>query len=320
MNSWISSPQDSRISLRFVLLCGTLWQRHDNKGKTRKTRKSPRGDSPLVYLFLCLLSMPWRVEERESVVVVGINTNETNSVNDSFLNDAEATLTLLETREPTPVIFTGTGRSFSAGLDMPHVFQSELKFREFFPRLTMMFYRLFKLPLPTVAAINGSAVGAGCVFSLLCDFRVAAEGDHLIGLNQIRLGQPMPSVVLEMLRNALPNTIEWTSILLGVLYSPIEALENKFVHQVVPADRLMATCEALLAPLPRPLIPAYARMKRILQSPVVERVGRRIPESVDEEQVRLGVLFVQQIKKMAGNRKKLSGSSSGNSVATMMTE
>lgn len=70
------------------------------------------------------------------------------------------------------VVVTGTAPAFCAGADLSHLGDSQ---REGLLRIYEGFLRLGRSPLPTIAAVNGAAVGAGVNLALVCDVIVAAE-------------------------------------------------------------------------------------------------------------------------------------------------
>lgn len=51
---------------------------------------------------------------------------------------------------------------------------------------------LYTLPKPVVAAITGHAIAGGCILALCCDYRFISEGRKLMGLNEVKLGVPVP--------------------------------------------------------------------------------------------------------------------------------
>jgi enoyl-CoA hydratase len=58
--------------------------------------------------------------------------------------------------------------------------------------LNQLFYRLYGLSVPTVAAINGHAIAGGLVLALACDWRVAIADGALFGLTEVSVGVAYP--------------------------------------------------------------------------------------------------------------------------------
>ena len=91
-------------------------------------------------------------------------------------------------------VITGTGDAFSAGADLLRLMDEGTDYIEAArPHAGRAFERIFLIPVPLVAAINGHAIAGGCVLALACDHRVASSGDHRIGLAEQGRG-PLPDV------------------------------------------------------------------------------------------------------------------------------
>jgi len=185
-----------------------------------------------------------------------------------------------------PILLTGTGDSFSAGLNLREVSGHDLAGMEgMLRRLDRMYTRLFLHPAPTVAFVNGHAIAGGCILMLMCDWRVAAsdaEGDlsrsrARIGINEAALGACMPPVTLNIVKRRLsPHVLE--RIVLGAqLHSPADALALGLLDEV-STDPLAARKRLeMLAAHPRE---PYAMTKRAL------RAGMTVVSAEDEKRFR----------------------------------
>jgi enoyl-CoA hydratase len=103
----------------------------------------------------------------------------------------------------------------------------------FFADLHGAFDRLFQYPRPTVGAVNGHAIARGLITALDCDFRVVARKPARFGLNEVRIGIPMPAVYVEIIKYALGDQIGALAALRGKLYELDEAARRGFFHEVV---------------------------------------------------------------------------------------
>ena len=91
------------------------------------------------------------------------------------------------------MILTGHGSVFSAGLDLKEIPRYDgAQQNRMLARLNKVIHRLYAMPIPVVAAVNGHAIAGGLVLALACDWRVAAETGALFGLTEIRVGVPYP--------------------------------------------------------------------------------------------------------------------------------
>src|SRR3712207_3436532 len=128
--------------------------------------------------------------ELGTVAVLTLNNPPLNLVSDGLLTELDAALAELEAAAPTDVralVVTGTGeRAFSAGSDVS-AFTSHtgMSGRPHFTREEAAFSRLAVLRMPTIAAIEGNALGGGLELALCCDIRVASEQAKL-GLPEVR--------------------------------------------------------------------------------------------------------------------------------------
>lgn len=114
------------------------------------------------------------VDEKTGVAIVTLDQPERrNSLTLEMVHEIVATFDDLESRhdEVGAVIVTGTPPAFCAGADLSHLGGSkEAGLREIYEG----FLRIGRSPLPTIAAVNGAAVGAGMNLALCCDVRLAA--------------------------------------------------------------------------------------------------------------------------------------------------
>ena len=138
------------------------------------------------------------------------------------------------------VIFTGAGRSFSAGGDIGHFEQDWLtpKFRAHSRRLIKFFDDLEALEKPVIAAINGPATGGGLELALACDVRLAAE-EATLGFRENYIGL-IPGIGGCARFARLVGVAKAKELIFaGTMISAQEAKEIRLVNRVVPGERLM---------------------------------------------------------------------------------
>ncbi|MGZ6131894.1 MAG: enoyl-CoA hydratase/isomerase family protein, partial [Myxococcaceae bacterium] len=96
------------------------------------------------------------LEIRGGVAVLSMRAGKANAISAAFLERLSAHLDELEASDAAALVLTGEGKSFSAGLDLPEVMGLDRPALErFIRRFSEVMLRIFALPLPVVAAING---------------------------------------------------------------------------------------------------------------------------------------------------------------------
>jgi enoyl-CoA hydratase len=211
-----------------------------------------------------------RVERQGAVAVLSMNAGKANAINPRFLDLLGGLLDELQAKPPGALVLTGDARSFSAGLDLPLLIEfGTQKLTDFIRRFSDTMLRVFALPFPVVAAVNGHAIAGGCVLALQADVRLMAAGESRIGLNEVRLGIGLPAVVVETLRCQVPARSLFSVAAEGGLFLPEEALRLELVQEVVEPSQLLERAlerAAVLAALPGV---AFAQVKATLRQPAL---------------------------------------------------
>ena len=126
-----------------------------------------------------------RYEKQANMGIITINRPEAlNALNTAVFNELEPLVGEIE-RDATlaALIITGEGRSFVAGADIGEQCPMDLEAgRKWARRGSSVFRRIEKLEIPTIAAVNGFALGGGCELALTCDIILASE--------KAKFGQP----------------------------------------------------------------------------------------------------------------------------------
>jgi len=229
--------------------------------------------------------MSWTIEQRGRVAVVTMTTNTVNAQNQAFFADLHEVFDRLERdHRDAPVVLTGTGTRFSAGLDLGEHFPLfagdraavAAWFRDY--RATNM--RLFTYPRPTVAAVNGHAFAGGLITAAVCDYRVAVAEGARFGLNEVPIGIPMPAVYVRLLAYAWGDPVAARTCLLGEIFSPAEAHALGIVHELAQLDELVDRAVAELTP--EDCLDQYAFTKRACQASALRDIAE-LADPLDDQ-------------------------------------
>jgi enoyl-CoA hydratase/carnithine racemase len=171
-----------------------------------------------------------------------------------------------------PVVLTGAGRCFSAGVDLKRIVDGGVPYvEEFLPALSTAVLAVFGHSRPVVAAVNGHALAGGCVLAAACDVRFMSGGT--IGLTELAAGVPFPTVPLEVMRHTTGAAVD-RLVLTAQRLDPVAAQRIGLVDEVV-ADDLLGAAVSSAEALGRTPAAVYARAKRQLREPAYERIAAR---------------------------------------------
>lgn len=186
----------------------------------------------------------WRIDGGVGVVTLN-RPDRLNAIDTATIGELDRVLSAAaEDSAVRALMITGAGRGFCAGADVKEWSasssgddRSAVEGEDWPTRMHRVMARLYWLPKPVVAAVNGVAVGAGFDLSLACDFRIASSAARF-GEVYIRLGFApdaggsylLPRIIGEMRAAELIYT--------GRIIDASEAERIGIVSQVVEPDRL----------------------------------------------------------------------------------
>src|SRR5690606_8973628 len=174
-----------------------------------------------------------------------MQAGKANAMNPALIRRLVDLCDEVEASDAQALVITGDGRSFCAGLALPQLIDLERgAMRAFMNDFKDAMLRVFLLPMPVVAALDGHAIAGGCVLASQCDLRLAADRPLKIGINETQLGMGLPSIVIETMRLFLPPSSVMPVVFGGGLFAPHEALVLGLIDEVVASDQLLTqSCE-----------------------------------------------------------------------------
>ncbi|WKK23086.1 enoyl-CoA hydratase/isomerase family protein [Streptomyces olivoreticuli] len=211
--------------------------------------------------------------DHDGIAVLTLNHGPVNALDLELLTAVPDTLAAVA--DARAVVLTGSGRSFSAGVDLKRIVDGGPPYVEkFLPALSLAMLGLFGHPKPVVAAVNGHALAGGCVLAAACDIRLMSHGT--IGLAELAAGVPFPTVPLEIMRHAVGPALDAMVLGAGRL-SPHQAASIGLVHEIVEPDALLTAAlrraDGLCAAPPD----VYAFSKHQLHRPAREHIAAARP-------------------------------------------
>lgn len=193
-----------------------------------------------------------QADVRGRLGIITVNRPESrNALNQLVLDEiAQALEVFAEDEQVGAVVFTGAGeKSFIAGADINQLVRKTM-LDGLAPKMQQLYDAIEEYEKPTIAAINGFALGGGLELAMACDIRIAAEGSRF-ALPETNLGIIPGAGGTQRLSRLVGKGRAVELILTGRLVEAAEAESIGLVTDVVPAVELMdavsATAESILA-------------------------------------------------------------------------
>ena len=194
--------------------------------------------------FECLL-----YTSQDQTAVITLNRPRVlNAMNRQLWRDMEQALGLAAgDEEVSVVVFTGAGRAFSTGA---HLKESQTRtadeYRAYLEGLQEVSRRIIRFPKPTIAAINGYALGSGYELALACDMRIAAH-DAQIGSPEARVTSSVTGGAYRLLYDLVGPGKAAELLFTAENIDGQEAARIGLVNYAVPTGELMESALALSA-------------------------------------------------------------------------
>ena len=216
------------------------------------------------------------IEDRGSVRTIRLNRPPVNALNGELIAALAGAVEAAPSDGARALILAGRPGMFSAGLDVPALLQLE---RPELHQVWRDFYRLMKnlvtCPIPIAAAMTGHSPAGGAVLGIFCDYRVMAEGSYKVGLNEVRVGIALPSVIYQGFEALVGPRQAALCAMRGDLLDAESARKVGLVDETCPLDEVEARAAAWLGELLRLPPAALAATRSLARRGLRGRLGRR---------------------------------------------
>ena len=208
----------------------------------------------------------------DHVAVVTMDDGKANVFSQSMITALNSQLDRAAD-EAKVVLLTGRPGLFSGGFDLRVMRGDDQKAAHDLVRAgARLLMRLYGLPQPLVAAATGHAVAMGALCLLAGDYRVGAQGDFRIGLNETAIGMSLPPFAVMITNERLSTRYLARATLGATMFSPEEAKDAGFFDEVVPAEKLREFALDVARPMVELDASAYAATKRGLRGDSIAAV------------------------------------------------
>jgi enoyl-CoA hydratase len=208
-----------------------------------------------------------RLEQDGAVATLFIDRPKAlNALNSKTLQEMEAALGSIGADVRVLIVTGGGEKAFVAGADIAEMAAlSETQAQEFGALGHRVMAALEALPIPTIAAVNGFALGGGCELALACDFIYASEKAKL-GLPEVGLGVIPGFGGTQRLTRAVGRARAKELIFTGERIDAAKAKEMGLVLEVFAPEALLPHCREVAAKMLKNGPLAIAKAKRVIEA------------------------------------------------------
>ncbi len=215
----------------------------------------------------------FELTHRGRVAVLQMTHGKANAMDIEFCRGLSAQIHAVQQSPAGALVFTGQGRMFSAGVDLPRLVSGGAAYvREFLPAMNHAFQALFAFTKPLVAAVNGHAIAGGCVMACCADYRIMAREPGRIGIPELLVGVPFPVAAFEIMRFAVARPHLQTLVYSGDTVPAESAVERGLVDTLVEPEVLLDHAIGIAAAMAAIPADVFAFTKRQLREPALARI------------------------------------------------
>lgn len=210
-------------------------------------------------------------------------SNPENRFSPEWLDRVHALLDEVEAAaaaEPAALVVTATGKFFSNGLDVLHVMSHLDELGAYLDRVHTVFARLLTFPMPTVAAVNGHAFGAGAMLLRSCDSAVMRSDRGFFCLPEVGLNLGFTIGMAALLRSRLPYQSAVEAMTTGRRYGASDALVAGIVDAACEEAELLPTAIARAKASSALKGAAIGKIKQDLHAPLLAALATPVPADV----------------------------------------
>ena len=220
----------------------------------------------------------------DGVAVLTLERGKVNALNEPLVDNLMEVFEDLERDDGVrAVVLTGRGKFFSFGFDVPEFLgYAKDDFIRVLRKFTRLYAKMFIFPKPLLAALNGHAIGGGCMLALACDERFMVPGKAKISLNEITFGSTVFAGSVEMLRFCAGRKNAQTILFSGDMFTAEDAARLDVIDRVVSEEKLLDESVKRAAELGGQQAAAFRSLKILLRQPAAQEMVRREEDSLRE--------------------------------------
>jgi Delta3-Delta2-enoyl-CoA isomerase len=181
-----------------------------------------------------------KIAHDDDIIELRLARPPVNALNPELVARLDQALSSAIDEGARAVVLSGNPGLFSAGLDVPELLGlDEQGMRDFWVSFFGFLGRVARAPVPIVAALTGHSPAGGTVIAMFADYRVQAEGEFRLGLNEVQVGLVVPPAIHQALVRLIGVYPAERHLVAGQMIPVEEALAIGLVDELAPVDQVV---------------------------------------------------------------------------------
>ncbi len=212
--------------------------------------------------------MPITVTHTDTVAILNLGDDE-NRFSLGFLDDVNGHLDEVESSGAGGLVTAGTGKFYSNGLDLDWLLAHGDQMDFYVGRVHALFARVLTWPMPTAAALNGHAFGAGAMLAIAHDYRVMRLDRGYFCFPEVDIRIPFTSGMAALIQAKLTPAAAVASMTTGRRFGGADAAHLDIVDATAAEADVIGDAVALVAPHGGKDAGTLGAIKRTMYGPAI---------------------------------------------------
>lgn len=212
--------------------------------------------------------MPITVTYTDTIAVLNLGDDE-NRFSLDFLDEVNGRLDDIASSDAGGLVTTGTGKFYSNGLDLDWLTAHGDQMQFYVGRVQALLARVLTWAMPTAAALNGHAFGAGAMLAMAHDYRVMRADRGFFCFPEVDIRIPFTPGMAALIQAKLTPAAAIASMTTGRRFGGADALQFGIVDATAAEDAVVDGAVGLLAPLGGKDGSTLGAIKRTMYGPAI---------------------------------------------------
>ncbi len=180
----------------------------------------------------------------ESVAVITLDDGKANALDLAVIEAINNAIDRATADDARAIVINGRAGKFCAGFNLKVMTESQASALEVLNAGGELALRLYELPVSLVLGVTGHALAMGAILLFTADYRIGAQGDFKIGMNEVAIGMALPGMALQLAEDRLGRQYYHRAVSGAEVFSPDGAVAAGFLDSVVDADSVVEAAQA----------------------------------------------------------------------------